>query len=112
MNNTMTDASPIEQVVMRRVRRMRILFLIISTVTLAALASVAALWGIGRAVWVAHVLTNGPQDFSGHIGYLFYAFLHTRLIVQALIILTLVSLLFLLREIVRFVLNLFAPSRT
>lgn len=101
MNNTMTNPSGIEQVVMKRVRRMRILLLILSTLVLAVLTAVAALWGIGREVWVARVFENGPQDFVGRIEYLGYAFTHTRLIVQALSVLTLGSLILLAREVAR-----------
>jgi len=101
------NASNIELVVMRRVRLIRILLLILSTATLAVLTAVAALWGIGREVWVARVFENGPQDFFGRMGYFWYAFLHTRLIVQALVVLTLGSLAFLIREVIRF----FFPAR-
>ncbi len=99
MNNTMTNPSDIEMIVMKRVRRMRILFLILSAVVFAVLTAVAALWGIGREVWVARVFENGPQDLVGRVEYLWYAFLHTRLIVQALSVLTLGSLLLLGREL-------------
>ena len=107
----MDNHSDIERVVMRRVHLIRILQLVISTAVFAGLAFIAALWGIGREVWVARVFENGPQDFSGHLAYLLYAFMHTRLIVQALIVLTLISLGFLVREIVRLVAVLAAPAR-
>ena len=111
MNNTMDNHSDIERIVMRRVHLIRILQLVISTIVLAALTFVAALWGIGREVWVARVFKNGPQDFSGHLAYLLYAFTHTRLIVQALVALTLASLLFLVYETVRFLASFSAPAR-
>ncbi len=107
----MDNHSDIERVVMRRVHLIRILQLVISTAVFATLAFIASLWGIGREVWVARVFENGPQDFSGHLAYLLYAFMHTRLIVQALIVLTLISLGFLVREIVRLVAVLAAPAR-
>ena len=110
----MTDTniqSNIERVVMRRVRLIRILALVISTAALAALTFIAALWGIGREVWVAHVFENGPQDFSGRVEYLWYAFTHTRLIVQTLSVLTLASLFFLVREVVRSLSSVFTPGR-
>ena len=53
-------------------------------------------------MWVAKVFANGPQDFFGHLGYLFYAFEHTRIIVQALTILVAASFLYLIRDILRF----------
>ena len=109
MNNTMintepserTDTSHIEDVVMRRVRRMRILLLILSTLTLAVLTTIAALWGIGREVWVARVFENSPHDLLGRVEYLWYAFLHTRFVVQVLSVLTLGSLFALVYEIAR-----------
>lgn len=106
MNNTMIDTEPtnIEKIVMQRVRRMRILLLIVSTLTLATLTAVAALWGIGREVWVARVFENGPHDFFGRVEYLWYAFAHTHFIVQALSVLTLGSLVLLARELARAVL--------
>ena len=102
----MNDQSTIERVVMRRVRFIRILALVISTVTLAVLTVIAALWGIGKEVWVAKVFENGPQGFFGRVDYLWYAFLHTRLIVQALSLLTATSFLFLLSEAVRYLFSL------
>lgn len=108
-DNDMNEMSPIEQVVMRRVRLMRILALVISTAAFAALASTAALWGIGREVWVARVFENMPHvgDWSAFANFWWYAFLHTRFFVQALVLLTLASLLFLAREVIRF----FLPAR-
>lgn len=111
MNNDMNNQTNIEQVVMRRVRLIRILALVISTAALAVLTFIAALWGIGKEVWVARVFENGPQDFSGRVEYLWYAFTHTRLIVQTFSVLTFVSLLFLVREVTRFLSSIFIPSR-
>ena len=97
----MIEQTNIEKIVMQRVRRMRILLLIISTLTLAALTTVAALWGIGKEVWVARVFENAPHDFFGRAQYLWYAFTHTHVIVQSLSILTLGSLILLARELAR-----------
>ncbi len=106
----MNNPSPVEQIVMRRIRRMRILLLVLSTATLAVLTTVAALWGIGKEVWVARVFANGPQDFAGHIQYLLYAFLHTTLLVQILSVLTLGSLILLARETARLFISTFTPA--
>ncbi|MCR4333781.1 MAG: hypothetical protein NUV60_02080 [Patescibacteria group bacterium] len=106
----MTEQSNIERIVMRRILLIRILRLVISTFVLAALTTVAALWGIGKEVWVARVFENGPQDFFGHTGYLVYAFAHTNLVVQTLTILTLASLIFLARETARLAFHTFAPT--
>lgn len=103
MNNIMIETSNIELVVMRRVRLIRILKLVISTAVLAVLTFGAALWGIGKEVWVARIFENAPIAISDLPNFYFAAFLHTNLIVQALIILTLASLIFLMREIVRFI---------
>ncbi len=98
----MDNQSAIERTVMRRVHLIRILQLVISTIVLVVLAFTAALWGIGREVWVARVFENAPTGFGPLLTFYLAAFLHTRLIVQALIVLTLLSLLFLVRETVRF----------
>lgn len=111
MNKNMTDQTTIERIVMRRVRLIRILALVLSTATLAALTALAALWGIGREVWVARVFENGPQGLLGRANYLVYAFLHTRLLVQALTVLTFASLLFLVREVVRLLASFFTSAR-
>lgn len=108
----MIDQSNIERVVMRRVRLIRLLALILSTAMLAGLTSVAALWGIGREVWVAHVLQNMPPtgDISALARFWSAAFLNTNVIVQALTLLTLGSLLFLIREIARLLSDFFTPT--
>lgn len=106
----MTDGTSIEHIVMRRVRLIRILALIISTATLAVLTTTAALWGIGREVWVARVFQNAPaSDALSLLSFWFAAFLHTRLIVQVLVVLTLLSLFFLIRESIRLLFERFGP---
>ncbi|MDO8566659.1 MAG: hypothetical protein Q7R58_00715 [bacterium] len=97
----MTNQSNIERIVMRRVRLIRLLALVVSTATLAILTFVAALWGIGREVWVARILQNAPTDFAGLLPFYFTAFTNTHLIVQMLTLLTLISLIFLIRETAR-----------
>lgn len=97
----MNNGTNIEHVVMRRVRLIRVLRLVISTVVLAVLAFVAALWGIGREVWVAHVLQNAPTRLQDAPSFYMAAFLHTHFIVQVLTVLTLASFLYLIVEIAR-----------
>ncbi len=99
----MTDASRIEKTVMKRVRRMRILRVLFSNAMLAAVAATAALWGIGREVWVARVLQNAPADIIELPRFYVAAFSHTRLIVQALSLITLAALILLARETARFI---------
>jgi hypothetical protein len=96
----MNKPSNIERIVMRRIGFVRALRPIISSAALAAIICVLALWGIGREVWVARVFTNGPQSFIGHASYLVYAFEHTHVVVQALVMLSFTSLLYLAREVV------------
>lgn len=108
----MNNQSTIEKNVMRRVHIMRILGLIISTVVLALLTLVLALYGIGREVWVALVFANGPQDFIGHAFYLLYALIHTRFIVQALALISFVALLYLIRETYRTLTSFFTHTHS
>ena len=103
----MINQTAIERVVMRRVRLIRILALIVSTAMLAVLTALAALWGIGREVWVARVLENMPPvgDLGAFSLFWLDAFLMTRPLVQLLTLLTLISLIFLAREALRFLLE-------
>ena len=105
------EITHIERVVMRRVRLIRILALIISTATLAILTFIAALWGIGREVWVAHVFQNAPAALDDLPGFYLAAFLNTRFIVQALVVLTLMSCIYFIREIARLIIGFFVPER-
>ncbi|MHB1769520.1 MAG: hypothetical protein ACYCPH_00310 [Minisyncoccota bacterium] len=105
----MNNRSPIERVVMRRVHRIRVLRPLISRGTLAALVLVIALWGIGREVWVARVFENAPRNTALLPQFYIAAFDHTRLIVQALTLLTLASLIYLARETARALSFVFAP---
>ncbi len=111
MNSTMIDQSSIERTVMRRVHLIRILKLVISTVVLAVLTALTALWGIGREVWVARVFQNTPENLLGLPQFYLAAFANTSLIVQTLTILTLFSLMFLAYETVRFFASFFTPAQ-
>lgn len=110
---SMNNQSNIERIVMRRVRLIRILALVISTATLAVLTTIVALWGIGREVWVTQVFENMPQisDTGTFMSFWLSAFLGTQFIVQVLTVLTLISLLFLLLETVRFLVSYFTPAQ-
>lgn len=111
INNTMHNGSHIEQVVMRRVRIIRMLRIFISGATLATLVFVFALWITSREVWVAKVFANGPQDLFGQAGYLLYAFGQTQVVVQALVVATLVSLAYLARAAARTLTEVLIPAR-
>ena len=94
---------------MRRVHTIRVLRPIVSGGALALVLATLALWGIGREVWVARVFQNAPHDFAGTSRYLVYAFDHTRLVVQALALLTLASIIYLARETARLASGILAP---
>ena len=110
-NNAMNNETHIEHIVMRRVRLIRVLRLVISTVVLAVLTFVAALWGIGREVWVARVFENAPRDFASLPNFYIAAFLHTHFIVQVLTVLTLGSFLYLIVELARLISYFFVSAR-
>jgi hypothetical protein len=103
MNNTMTEQSNIERIVMQRVHRISVLRIIISGAVFAITLGLLALYGIGREVWVARVFENGPQGFIGHLLYLGYALQHTRFVVQVLALVCAGSFIYLAREIIRVV---------
>lgn len=96
MNET---PSNIERVVMRRVHLIHALRFVVSSGMLSVLVSVVALWGIGREVWVAQVLQNAPRNFMDIPNFYLAAFQHTRLIVQALVLVSIFALIYLAREI-------------
>jgi hypothetical protein len=96
-----TGKTNIERIVMQRVHLIRALRFAISSGVFSTLVFMLALWGIGREVWVAHVLQNAPTNFLDLPRFYLAAFVHTRFIVQALIVLTVAALLFVAREISR-----------
>ncbi len=95
------DRTHIERIVMQRVHLIRALRFAISSGVFSTLVSLLALWGLGREVWVAHVLQNAPTNFLDIPQFYFAAFLHTRLLVQVFILLALFALLYVAREISR-----------
>lgn len=99
--NDMNNQSTIERAVMRRIRLIRILGLVISTVVLAVLTLVLALWGIGKEVWVERVFQNAPADIANLPNFFISAFGNTRLVVQILAILTFASFIYLARATAR-----------
>ena len=77
------------KIVMRRVRTIHALRPLFSNTAFAGVLFVGAVWGIGKEVWVAHILTNlslvhSPEGLSA---FVLSAFLNTRFIVQVLTIL-------------------------
>ena len=112
VSNGMNNQSNIERIVMRRVYIIRVFRPFISLETLAVLALAAALWGIGSEVWVAQVFQNAPADFINLPNFYVAAFSHTHIVVQALLVLTLISLVYLARETARSISSfLIIPAR-
>jgi hypothetical protein len=95
------NRSEIERVVMRRVHTVRMLRLVVNGASASALVLFLSLYAIGREVWVAKVLTNGPEGLLGRLLYLEYAFLHTQVAVQVLTLLAVGAVVYLARETVR-----------
>ncbi|HCR52702.1 TPA: hypothetical protein DIV48_03625 [Candidatus Kaiserbacteria bacterium] len=108
MNN---DRSNIERIVMQRVHLIRALRFAISSGVFSTLVFILALWGIGREVWVAQVLQNAPAHPIDILRFYIAAFLHTRLPVQALVVLALAALAYVAREIVRAIAFVSAAER-
>ncbi|MFZ1075398.1 MAG: hypothetical protein WAN50_03435 [Minisyncoccia bacterium] len=98
----MTDnPSNTERIVMQRVYLIRALRLAISSSVFSMLVTLLALWGIGREVWVAHVLQNAPVNMTDLPRFYLLAFDRTRFIVQALIVLAILAFAILVREVAR-----------
>lgn len=96
----------IQQNVMRRVRTIHALRTAASGVSASILLLLLALYLIGREVFVARVLQNMPSfsHVSAFAHFFTYAFVHTGALVQALILITIFSGLWFLRELGRVVL--------
>ena len=108
MNSTMP--SDIERTVMRRVHTVRAVRPLISTGALAAVICGAALWGIGREVWVAHVFENAPSaGFLALSRFYLAAFEHTNIAVQTLVLATAISALVAAQALVRPLVRAVAP---
>lgn len=105
----MNNPSSIERIVMRRVRIIRVLHPLISLESFAVLVLMLTLWGISREVWIARVLQNAPNDLLQLPSFYVAAFSHTRIIVQAFTILTLVSIVYLARETARTISSVLVP---
>lgn len=107
----MTNPSSIERAVMRRVYIIRTLRPLLSLGALTVIVFVAALWGIGREVWVAHVFQNAPENALALPRFYLAAFDHTRLAVQLLTLATLGSLIYLVRTTARVLAVALVPAR-
>jgi len=87
-------STQISHTVMRRVRAIHAMRLAAAPLS-AALVLFAALWGIGRAVWVAKVFENMPalSDVPGVLSFYIHAFLGTGVLEQALLLTATAALL-------------------
>lgn len=96
----------VHQNVMRRVRTIHRLKSATSGVAASVLVLIASLYLIGREVWVARVWENMPSvsNIAAFSRFFTYAFTHTHLSVQLLILFVIFATLWLLRELGRMVL--------
>jgi hypothetical protein len=107
MHNESTE-SRTERIVMRRVHRVHALRPFMGGAALAVVIFVVALWGIGREVWVSRVFENAPSmNFAADLHFFLAAFINTRFVVQALILASLISILYLARECARLIASRF-----
>jgi hypothetical protein len=98
-----TTSTSISNTVMRRVRVIHAMRPLLSGSALASVLFLLAVWGIGREVWVAHVLQNFMEvERSGNIlSFLVSAFVNTRFIVQVLTIIAGGAFVYALHETAR-----------
>lgn len=98
----MNPDSIILHTVMRRVRTIHLVRTLMPGV-LAAGFFVAALWGIGREVWVAKVLENMPSvwNLPKVLGFAASAFLHTEFLVQVFLIVAVAAIVWAARSFAR-----------
>jgi hypothetical protein len=102
-------ATTIEQKVMQRVHFIHAVRPLVSNGALALVVFLVAMWGIGREVWVARVFQNMPSGDVNHLTtFWFAAFTHTRIVVQALALVSLASVIYLARETARFITGAFS----
>jgi hypothetical protein len=99
----MEHQSLIQKNIMRRVRVIHATRTLFRGEFAALLVMLAALYGVGREVWVAHVFQNMPslENVSAFSNFWLAALVNTRSIVQVLIAVTIVAAVYFVREIVR-----------
>ena len=98
MEPTHDTPSTIERIVMQRVHLIRALRFAISSSVLSLLVVALALWGVGKEIWITRILTNAPTDVTLLPRFYTNAFIHTRPLVQILVLLTLGGLVVVIRE--------------
>ena len=98
---------------MRRVRIIRAARVALSAEAVVLALATLALYGIGREVWVARVFENAPSlaNIGASVHFWVFAFLDTRLPVQLLTLIVLVSVIYLARETARLVVSGLSPAK-
>ncbi|MDB5194875.1 MAG: hypothetical protein JWO84_59 [Parcubacteria group bacterium] len=88
---------------MRRVRVIHAVRPLLSGTALGSFLFLLALYGIGREVWVSHVIANMPAlaDVAAVTRFFVAAFLNTRFIVQVLTVLGGAALVYTLADFLR-----------
>ncbi len=97
-NNTSTNLA---DVVMRRVHTIHTIRPLVSGAMLAFIIMAAALYGIGREVWVAKVFENAPTDLLAALQFFLTAFGHTQITVQAFTIIAAGAMLWFFKDVTR-----------
>ena len=95
--------SKIHTNVMRRVHTIHALRPLTTTTALSTLALLLAVWGIGQQVWVAQVFSNMPSltDTASVARFVLVAFAHTEFVVQALTVIALAAIVWLVADALR-----------
>lgn len=106
----MHNPSSIERVVMRRAGRIAFLRPLFSRTAFSAVVGIAALWGLGREVWVARVLENAPHSLSDVPQFYLAAFFHTELAVQILVVVMMIAFFSLSERFARRMSELVVPQ--
>ncbi len=100
-----TSNSRTKQVVLRRVRTIRLIRPLLSGTVLGSALAVASLYALGREVWVAHVVENmpSPANLLAFARFLEAAFINTSFVVQVLSLLLVAGLVWVVRDALQYV---------
>jgi hypothetical protein len=97
-NTERSERTNIEKNVLRRVHTIRAVRPLVSLSALSTAVALLALYGIGKEVWVARVVENAPHELSALPLFYFSAFTNTEFVVQALSLVVLIAVVYLVRE--------------
>jgi|TARA_R110000824_G_scaffold401771_1_gene615890 hypothetical protein len=100
-----TSNSRTRQVVLRRVRTIRLIRPLLSGTVLGGAVAAASLYALGREVWVAHVIENmpSPANLLAFVRFLEAAFLNTSFVVQVLSVLLVAGMVWVVRDALQYV---------